>query len=848
MNIKKVLVFILLFTSTICNAYKTRLDSLLDVNINYLKTDSVKVYLLNTIALEYQKTNPEKGIEFADKATEVAQQINYSAGINTAEYVRGINKFAQIEYVKVAEQYQKLILEIANENVGVQGVDSKVGKVHVNLSDYPKALNYLFDEKKYHESSNNKSAITRSFNAIGNVYLQLSNLPLALENFQKAMLINEKEDEKTALASTYQNIGKVYFELEQNSKASEYYNKSLAINLQNASKNRLAANYFNIGNIFLRERKFTKALSQYQSSLAILYGDENLKAKVLNNLGNVYDGLNENIIALNYFQKALLVFQNLEKENSEPISNNNNALSATSLAQQQKQKADFIITTLDVKSALAKCYQSIGSIYSKINDLKKAFTFFNISKTLASQLHTINIESEALKSLSFAYQKIGRFDTAYVYFTEYITLRDSIVSDEKQKEIAQKEMQFAFDRKESEYKLQQQITDEKLKQQVLQAKQQEQLLLLRKKEFDLIHKQKELERLAYLKTQAELQTEQSKNSEKEEELKSAHKERQRLSELQAQQEELTEQRLSEQKTIRNSLIGGAALLLILLLVLVNRFRLKQKSESELNLAYKELKQTQQQLLQQEKLASLGELTAGIAHEIKNPLNFVNNFAEISASLIDELNETDDVEEQKEILNDIKTNLQKINHHGKRADSIVQNMLQHSRTNSGEMELVDLNKLVNEYADLAFHGMRATNNSFNCNINKNFDSTLPPCKIIQQDVSRVILNILNNAFYAVREKAQKPENTNGYKPTVEITTHYDASNKMAIIKLHDNGLGMSEAIKQKIFEPFFTTKPTGQGTGLGLSLTYDIITKSHAGKLNVTSQEGEFTEFEIMLPV
>ena len=263
----------------------------------------------------------------------------------------------------------------------------------------------------------------------------------------------------------------------------------------------------------------------------------------------------------------------------------------------------------------------------------------------------------------------------------------------------------------------------------------------------------------------------------------------------------------------------------------------------------ELKSTQQQLIQSEKLASLGELTAGIAHEIQNPLNFVNNFAEVSVELVDELadelkNDKRDPQLENELIDDLKQNLEKITHHGKRADGIVKNMLQHSRANSGERQLTDINTLADEYLRLSYHGFRAKEKSFNAATVANLDSSLPKVNIIPQDIGRVLLNLFNNAFYAVHLKQQ----TTGadYKPEVSVTTY--AENGQIIISVKDNGVGMPEHIKEKIMQPFFTTKPTGEGTGLGLSLSYDIVVKGQGGSIQVNSIEGESSEFIILLPL
>ena len=315
------------------------------------------------------------------------------------------------------------------------------------------------------------------------------------------------------------------------------------------------------------------------------------------------------------------------------------------------------------------------------------------------------------------------------------------------------------------------------------------------------------------------------------------------------QKALDNERLAKEKEIeRNQLIEAQKVEL--------EKQVKERT-AELTLSLKELKATQNQLIQSEKLASLGELTAGIAHEIQNPLNFVNNFSELSVDLTKDLNteitkKPIDEVYVKEIMHDLTANQEKINLHGKRASSIVKGMLEHSRASTGKKELTDINKLADEYFRLSYHGLRAKNKDFNAEMITHFDTTIPKIEMIPQDIGRVIVNLINNAFYAVNEKRilddGRPTTDTGkkFEPTVTVSTK--KLDNAIEIRVKDNGTGMSEAVRAKVFQPFFTTKPTGQGTGLGLSLAYDIITKGHGGTLKVESTEGVGSEFIILLPV
>ena len=321
--------------------------------------------------------------------------------------------------------------------------------------------------------------------------------------------------------------------------------------------------------------------------------------------------------------------------------------------------------------------------------------------------------------------------------------------------------------------------------------------------------------------------------------------------------------LNQRQKIQQNFLYSALAVLLLIVVIAfillksnqqkqqaNKLLQKQKHEIEnqrdqTNKVLADLQQTQKQLIQSEKMASLGELTAGIAHEIQNPLNFVNNFSEINTELIEELKtevQHGNYNEVLAIANDIKANEQKINHHGQRADAIVKGMLQHSRLSAGVKELTDINALADEYLRLAYHGLRAKDKSFNATFKTDFDYTIGNIPVIPQEIGRVLLNLYNNAFYIVSEKRnQQPD---GFEPTVSVISKKTDGKTEIIVK--DNGTGIPHKIIDKIFQPFFTTKPTGQGTGLGLSLSYDIV-KSHGGELRVETREGEGTEFIMVLP-
>lgn len=338
-----------------------------------------------------------------------------------------------------------------------------------------------------------------------------------------------------------------------------------------------------------------------------------------------------------------------------------------------------------------------------------------------------------------------------------------------------------------------------------------------------------------------------------------------ITEQQRQQQLREDQAQAQARFQRTGLLLALATFLLVALLLWRNNRLQHRNNqilSEKNLQIEaqrntleitvhELKATQTQLIQKEKMASLGELTAGIAHEIQNPLNFVNNFSEVSTELVEELKKGSwqhlpdpDKKEAQTILEDLKQNLGKIHHHGKRADAIVKSMLLHSRISSGQKQPTDINALTEEYLRLSYHGLRTKDKDFNANLVTDFDRNLIKVEVVPQELGRVLLNLFNNAFYATQ---QKKSQLNGlYQPEVKVYTCQQDG--QVEIKVRDNGSGIPESVKNKIFQPFFTTKPTGQGTGLGLSLSYDIITKGHGGRLRVNSTEGLGSEFIIQLPL
>ncbi|MGG9962198.1 ATP-binding protein [Ferruginibacter sp. SUN106] len=474
-----------------------------------------------------------------------------------------------------------------------------------------------------------------------------------------------------------------------------------------------------------------------------------------------------------------------------------------------EKEAEQLTLQSAFKKYLGQVYLTFGNIYFEKNDLPQSLLYFNKSLSAATEANNLNGICNSYYFLSKSFIATGQKDSALFYAVKGL---------ETMKQLGavrwfRVNLGTVYESVYLAYKMRGQ-TDSILKYQELTLLVKDSLYKIRIKNLTAFQS-------VTLNEQLRLQ-----NVEKD--------------------------KITYQNTIRTYfLLAGISILLLLAFIFYRNNRQKQKANKVLEKTLSDLKSTQSQLIQSEKMASLGELTAGIAHEIQNPLNFVNNFSEVSNELIDEMNEElnkGDIEEAKAISSDIKQNLEKINHHGKRADAIVKGMLQHSQSSSGKKEPTDINKLADEYLRLAYHGLRAKDKSFNATLKTDFDESIGNINIIPQDMGRVLLNLITNAFYAVQEVSKEKSSfknlTSLYEPAVSLSTKR-AGDKV-LISVTDNGNGIPQKILDKVFQPFFTTKPTGQGTGLGLSLAYDIV-KAHGGELKVETKEAEGSSFIIQIP-
>ena len=604
---------------------------------------------------------------------------------------------------------------------------------------------------------------------------------------------------------------------------------------------------------------FTKAFESIQSAITISRKLNYLKglSSSLTQLADLYRDYGEDALAQENYQAALDI--SYQAKDTSELFNVLGAVGGYYYTKHNTAKAlEYYNKLIEICAKQSRFYHNQGSVYKWIGlvysdnkDYSNALLNFEKSLALNNTAGNIYETANVLNEIGTVYNKQGDFKTAINYHTHSVKIADSLniqgmkpvwlhllafdyyglKNYTKAKEINDKAL-AGFKKLWFDVKMTSEM--ELLASQIDSAKGDGSGALAHYKEYVSLN-----EKLKGEEIRKEAQKEKFRNE----------------SEKQKSEQEKKDTIAKRTRNLQYMVIGAILLLGIFLLY---GYVQKNKDKKHIEKAYSELKSTQAQLIQSEKMASLGELTAGIAHEIQNPLNFVNNFSEVSNELITEMVEEVDkgnTAEVKLIAKDVQQNLEKILHHGKRADAIVKGMLQHSRsTNNATKEPTDINALADEYLRLAYHGLRAKDKSFNATMKTDYDETIGNINIIPQDIGRVILNLITNAFYVVDEK-KKQAAAQGlptfeklatlYEPTVSVSTK--KTNGQVEIKVADNGNGIPQKVLDKIFQPFFTTKPTGKGTGLGLSLSYDIV-KAHGGGLKVETKEGEGSEFVISLPL
>ena len=728
-----------------------------------------------------------------------------------------INTLSQeIEYPKICHYLTKVCITMKKLNQRLLLI-----LLYIHLTGIAFSQNSTIDSLqsvlKFQKDDSNKVNTLVSLSELIFMDDKTISMPYALE----ALSISKKINYKPGMADAFLIIGVLHLPNYPTKALNNYYS-ALKLYEKLGDKNSVALALQYIGSANSSQGNDEEALKNFLASLEIRkeIGDKGLIAMSYNSIGSIYTNKGDCAKSLELHSLALKIYRELgdkgpryglgwsnscigdvyKKEGEIAIAQGDRTIAEYKFAKAQKKYLEALKDNekIDNKAGLSAIYESLGDLNLNLKKVSNAQGYFKKSLEILKARGSKDLKNVYL-GLSLIDSIKGNYNQALYHYKMYIVYRDHIINNENAQQSLMYKMQYEFEKKEA--------------------------------------------------------------------LAKAEQEKKNIQE---------KRRKNEQYFVLFSLV---LLLLFCLLIAFIQWRnnqqkqktnvLLQQQNEKIENTLATLKATQNQLIQSEKLASLGELTAGIAHEIQNPLNFVNNFAEVSAEMIDELKEElekGDMEEVKAIAEDLQVNLGKINHHGGRASSIVKGMLEHSRASTGVKEPTDLNALAEEFLRLAYHGLRAKDASFNCKMETHFDPDLLKVSVIPQDIGRVLLNLINNAFYAVAERSRSTvagrsrstvqqrasvvvtrshADTAPYQPTVTISTQKTADK--IIIKVQDNGNGIPEAIRDKIFQPFFTTKPTGQGTGLGLSLAYDIITKGHGGKLHLESIENQGSTFTIELP-
>ena len=656
--------------------------------------------------------------------------------------------------------------------------------------DPQRAISVAIQAKKLAEKINFFKGQAYAIKNIGMGYYVKGEMGEALTYWRESLNIFEKISEETGISNMLNNIAAIYFAQGDDKKALEYSLRSLNIAEKLKDTLRTVSALVIIGSIY-RNNKATeaKALNYLLKALPLseAMGHIDGAGTISANIGELYFDLNDFTNAIVYFERSIK-----SQDSSTNTSYAYNGLGKTYLKQGDfKQALNYHTKALAIAKEINDkvnegiSLEGIANVYNGKNDYAAAINYYNKAITIAKENKVIVQLKDLYLKMALTYSKTSDYKKAFKYKSLYAEAKDTLYETETNIKLGS--LQFDLD----------------------MQKRDDSILLAKNVELQELRFEKFASRNA-LKTY--------------------------------------------------TLVGCLTILVIVAVFLYRNNRQKQKAKTEVEQAFTELKSAQAQLIQSEKMASLGELTAGIAHEIQNPLNFVNNFSEVNQELIEEVKSQKSKlksDELDELLNNIADNEEKINHHGKRADAIVKSMLQHSRASAGQKEPTDINALADEYLRLAYQGQRAKDKSFNVKLVTDFDQSIHKINIIPQDIGRVLLNLFNNAFYAapLPPEGGFKETKSQHEPTMWVKTSklppeyiptFSGGGGGAVISVRDNGPGIPPNIIDKIFQPFFTTKPTGQGTGLGLSLSYDII-KAHGGELKVETKEGEGTEFIIQLP-
>lgn len=775
------------------NLMKNKLHNELE-NTN---VDTTKIKLLNDLAHGYYNSSKidscviyaSIALKFADSLLNNNNQKKDSKYISTLKILKA-NSLINIGSA-LRTKNPKTALESLHSALNIMtyfGKKNEMARIYFLIGDAYDAQN------RNHESLQNYQKSMRLYEELdsipmvgllnlysGIVQRYMGNYGDALESQIRALEIGKQVDESNIIIESLLAMGFTYMFVEKWDEALLKQNEALKLYKQIKDSLGISTVYSDMGVVNMSAGNLDEALKNHTASLLIRQklNDNYSIASSCFYIGKIYEKQGNFKEALSYYSKS------------------------HKYAQLSRYKRLIITANID-----------LGLIYMKLSDNEKALKHFfdalEISKEDNNQLK----KTEALTNIAQIYLNKGDLWNAIQWFQKAKTTAPASSFSELM--LIYKQLSLAYTKINNYQKAYSN-------------------LLLFNQMKDSVIVAENLEKITTLSNRLEFENRQALQNE-------SH----------SKMMQIKESEIKRQKVVRNFSLFGFFVVLVLAIIAFIRFVEKNKLNSKLNNTLSKLKSTQSQLIYAEKMASLGELTAGIAHEIKNPLNFINNFSELSVELVGELEEelttfikntNNNSINVDNLLKDLKVNSLRINQHGKRADNIIKSMLLHSRGQSGIKQYVDINSILEEDINLAYHGFRAKDSSFNIIIEKDFDLYIGKILLVHEDISRVFLNILNNGFYAVSKKKSKAGNE--YKPYLKIQSKGLIGN--IEIRIKDNGCGIPEELRDKLFNPFFTTKPAGEGTGLGLSLSYDTIVKQHSGKIKFESKTGEYTEFIITLP-
>ena len=829
MKIRQMILKLILICFTIATSsaqdiqpiHLAKIDSLQNLVESHPQNDQEKVRLLNEYARScFHSLEHKQGFITTREARLLSEQLNFKGGeimyyLTLSEYF-GSGDLANY-YRKQAEWLSKT-------------PDQQLGKYYVSLQNKEYNLGNDWEHLKrkstdllhYFENLDDKEIQASILSNIGYFNYRIGNFEEALHNQEKAITLYKDLGQTYPAFQTSSDKMYSLKSLEQEDDIKKLETELVEFITQNKNESTYGLITAAMANGYSGSGRYGLAIEYYLKSISIFEqnGDVSMLADTYENIGTAY----RNIVM---YDKAAVIYEKLitllkQQNDTDNIFDIYSQASFSNYYIKNYDKArEYMALSLQVANEqikeyyLARQYSLEGQILKDGKQYSAAIPY--LQKALASYMELGKKNGNPFMAMYTAecYQQMGDYKKALEHALLGLQM--------------EKETNLPRTKVESEISLMLSEIYEKLGQ--------------NDKAFQ------------YLKRYEEIRAENDKldaaNRLADAEINDILEKSQRKIDVAERENLLADQANKVQKIWIFSITGALLSALLLSFILFRNNKNKQKAnkilskqKEEIQTTLKKLEATQSQLIQSEKMASLGELTAGIAHEIQNPLNFVNNFSEVSNELIDEMNEEiekGEFEEAKDIAKDIKQNLEKINHHGRRADAIVKSMLQHSRSSNGTKEPTDINALTDEYLRLAYHGLRAKDKSFNAKMVTNFDEKLEKVQVIAQDIGRVILNLITNGFYAVDEK--KKSGIKNYDPTVSVSTKQ--LKDQIIITVKDNGNGIPKQILDKIYQPFFTTKPTGQGTGLGLSMSYDIVV-AHGGELKVETKEGEGTLFTINL--